>query len=73
MQPDLEAVGASALLSPSPEVCLSLTFRPQTQSGTLMLSLSFGKSVPVGGTLSAALLGTGDKWDLLVRVAAISD
>lgn len=71
MQPDLEAAGASALLSPSAKARLSPAFRPQTQRELLMAS-SFGKSTSVGGTVSA-MLGSGDKWDLLVWVSAISD
>lgn len=73
MQPDLEAAEASALLSPSAEACPGLASGPQTQRETLMSSSSFEKSIPVGGILSAGLLGPGDKWDLLVRVSTFSD
>lgn len=60
IQPDLEAAGTSALLSLSAEACLGPVFRPRTQRGTLMSSSS-GKFIPAGGTVSAALLGSGDK------------
>lgn len=39
MQPDLEAAGASALLSPSAEACLSPPFRPQTKRAPDVLIL----------------------------------
>lgn len=72
MQPDLEAAQASALLTLSAEAHLSPAFRSQTQR-ELLMSVSFGKSTSVGSTASAASLGSGDKWDLLVWVSAISN
>lgn len=56
---------AAGSRSPSAEARLSPAFRPQTQR-ELLMSSSFGKSTSVGGTVSAASLGSGDKWDLLV-------
>lgn len=72
MQPDLEAAGASALPSPSAEACLSPTFKvSNTERAPDVLVL--WESTSVGGTVSATSLGSGDEWDLLVWVSAISD
>lgn len=63
IRPDLDAAGASALLS------RGLPWSGLKTSDTER-DPSFGKAIPLGGTVSSAL-GSGDKWNLLVWVSAI--